>query len=296
MKMRRCALRLRIDNLTKTLKGERGYILLTMLLALAFVTISAIAVLPEISQQVRREREEEMVHRGTAYMRAIQRYYRKMGRYPNRIEDLEDSNIGRCLRKRYTDPLSVDGRTGKEADFDLLHQQDIASKYTSLLGQTPEESVGEGQASAPQAEVGDAENAGSDPNTPAPDMEGAAPDTKASVPVAKTASASSTPPNAKTADLTSSHKVETDPNSPAFGGAIVGVVSKNRGKSIREFYGKNHYNEWLFVFLPQMGVIDSLRGPVNPNVPNGNIGQTGSGPMDRNGPNQGLQPQPLQDP
>ena len=63
--------------------------MITLMLALAMITFALAVVLPDITQQIRRDREEEMMHRGTAYMRAIQHYYRKLGRYPTRIEDLE---------------------------------------------------------------------------------------------------------------------------------------------------------------------------------------------------------------
>jgi type II secretory pathway pseudopilin PulG len=33
--------------------------------------------------------------------------------------------------------------------------------------------------------------------------------------------------------------------------AFIGVVSKSKDKSIRLYQGKNHYNEWAFVYVPQ---------------------------------------------
>ena len=47
---------------------------------------------------------------GTEYQRAIQLYYRKLGRYPPSIEALENTNNIRFLRRRYKDPL-----TGEDA-------------------------------------------------------------------------------------------------------------------------------------------------------------------------------------
>ena len=82
--------------------------MITLMLALALITIALLAVLPDIHQQIQRDREEEMRHRGTAYMRAIQHFYKKFGRYPTRIEELENTNNLRFLRKRYKDPLNVD--------------------------------------------------------------------------------------------------------------------------------------------------------------------------------------------
>ena len=68
--------------------------------------------------QVKRDREEEMVHRGVQYSRAIRNYVKKNGRYPTRLEDLENTNNIRYLRKRFKDPVS-----GK--DFKLLHLGDV---------------------------------------------------------------------------------------------------------------------------------------------------------------------------
>src|SRR5271163_4456033 len=119
--------RLTITNHKLQMRGQRGYLMITLMFVLALITIGLLTVLPEIGQQIKRDREEEMRHRGTAYMRAIQHYYKKFGRYPSKIEDLENTNNLRYLRKRYTDPLSVDKSTGKEKekDFKFLRQQDI---------------------------------------------------------------------------------------------------------------------------------------------------------------------------
>src|SRR5258708_16513386 len=78
-----------------------------------------------------------MRHRGTAYMRAIQHFYKKLGRYPMRVEELEDTNNVRYLRKRYKDPMNKDPATGQEKDFKLLHQTDIGLNNEPVLGTTP---------------------------------------------------------------------------------------------------------------------------------------------------------------
>src|SRR4051794_18175651 len=95
-------------------KGEEGYILLFLLLIIALMTIFAATLVTTIRFEIRRDREEEMIHRGVQYTRAIRAYYRKFSRFPAKIEDLESTNQLRFLRKRYKDPL-----TGK--DFKLLH-------------------------------------------------------------------------------------------------------------------------------------------------------------------------------
>src|SRR5260370_20419300 len=107
--------------------SSRGYILITLMLFITLLAIAAMAVLPEISFQIKRDREEEMIHRAVAYSRAVKRYYKKFGRYPSRIEELESTNNMRFLRKRYKDPI-----TGK--DFKLLHLSDVMQARGPGLG------------------------------------------------------------------------------------------------------------------------------------------------------------------
>src|SRR5205823_4084387 len=69
----------------------------------------------------------EMIHRGVQYSRAIRNYYRKFGRYPTKLEDLESANNFRFLRKRYKDPI-----TG--GDFKLLHFGEVKLAFTGGMG------------------------------------------------------------------------------------------------------------------------------------------------------------------
>src|SRR6202522_2582094 len=121
----------------KSKNPERGYMMITLILALALMLIGLAAVLPAIKQRIVRDREIELRHRGNSYARAIQHFYKKFGRYPSRIEELENTNNIRFLRKRYTDPVNIDKKTGKERDFKLLHQQDISLNNGPVLGQVP---------------------------------------------------------------------------------------------------------------------------------------------------------------
>ena len=69
-------------------RSEHGYILLTLLLIIALMIIGAAVILPSITFEIKRDREEEMIHRGVQYSRAIRAYYKKFGRYPAKLEDL----------------------------------------------------------------------------------------------------------------------------------------------------------------------------------------------------------------
>src|SRR5215471_17820256 len=111
-------------------RAESGYVLLVLLLSLALMIIVAAAVAPTISFDIKRDREEEMIHRGVQYSRAIRGYYKKFGRYPVKLEDLESANNLRFLRKRYKDPI-----TGQ--DFKLLHFGDVKLTFSGgMLGGT----------------------------------------------------------------------------------------------------------------------------------------------------------------
>src|ERR1035438_2855073 len=121
----------------KSQNPQRGYMLITLMLMVALMSIALLAVLPSIRLQIQRDRELEMQHRGTAYMRAIQHFYKKFGRYPSRVEELENTNNMRFLRKRYTDPVNIDRATGKEKPFKFLTQLDISLNNGPVLGLNP---------------------------------------------------------------------------------------------------------------------------------------------------------------
>jgi len=80
--------------------------MLTLLLAMAVMAIFAGVIASSIAFDIKRDREEELIHRGVQYSRAIRAYYKKFGRYPTKIEDLENTSNLRFLRKRYKDPMN----------------------------------------------------------------------------------------------------------------------------------------------------------------------------------------------
>jgi hypothetical protein len=45
------------------------------------------------------------------------------------------------------------------------------------------------------------------------------------------------------------------------------------------FFDKNHYNDWLFIYLPMADRGGLLSGPVNPSMPTGNMGGLTPGQM-----------------
>jgi len=118
-------------------QSEGGYLLLAILLMMAFMIIAATYIVgPRVVQQIKRDREEEMIHRGTEYMRAIKKFYKKNGRYPSSLDDLDKGQI-RYLRKRYKDPLTKDGK------WKLLNYGDIQTLLNAAAPGTPAAQLGQ---------------------------------------------------------------------------------------------------------------------------------------------------------
>src|SRR5271165_4033306 len=125
---------------------DGGYMLLAILLLMAVMIVAATVEAPRLVQQMKRDREEEMIHRGTEYARAIKKFYKKFGRYPANLEQLENTNQIRFLRKRYQDPLTKDGK------WKLLNYGDIQTLLNPNAPGTPAAALGaQGQGAFGQA-------------------------------------------------------------------------------------------------------------------------------------------------
>jgi len=205
-----------------------GYVLLSLLLILAFIAIAAGIAAPSIAFEIKRDREEELIHRGYQYTRAIRMYASKTGRFPLKVEDLQDTAGVRYIRKLYKDPL-----TGGE--FKLLHQSDMPA----LGGGT---------------NLNLANTAGTPTN--------GSPGFNPSIPRLPQQMQAQTPPpdgSAQPSDAGAGADSAGDnsANRPqVFSGSmgvIFGVASKSKDKTIREFNHKNHYNDWLFFYYPPYG-------------------------------------------
>lgn len=101
---------------------EGGYILISILFMLTLMVVGLAVVAPRMKTAIQRDNEEELVRRARQYTRAIQLYYRKFGRFPNSVEQLEDTNRIRFLRKKYVDPV-----TGKD-EWKLLRYGQVRPK------------------------------------------------------------------------------------------------------------------------------------------------------------------------
>jgi type II secretory pathway pseudopilin PulG len=275
---------------------EGGYLLLAILLMMALMIIAATVEAPRLVQQMKRDREEEMVHRGTEYARAIKKFYKKFGRYPTSLEQLDNTNQIRFLRRRYKDPLTKGGK------WTLLHYGDIQALALGLAAPgTPAAGLGSPGATpsgaaltngpgsdgsgapwptmpvvspqyipGPESEGSGGTFAGSPPQSPqympGPDSEGsggtfagkgAQPGSGLGTsPLAKIASGQTGAPGSSSS---------AGDNQTFGGGAIVGVASLSKDPTIRIYNKKKKYNEWQFIYDPMSDRPNVLlRGPYQP--------------------------------
>jgi type II secretory pathway pseudopilin PulG len=289
-------------------RQQSGYILLMMMLFIALMAIAALAALPSMEMQVKRDREEEMIHRGAQYARAIRHYVKKFGRYPTSIADLQDTNDVHFLRKAYKDPI-----TGK--DFRLLHMGDVqmlmggAGFGGGTFTGNPGAAAGAGQPGMPVGVPITSSNTSSGAvvqpdNSGTPDSSGTNTNgDNSSAGSADGQSSDGQSSNASSSNGSSSNGPSGGPGGQVFGGGpIMGVASASKDKTIRKFNNKEHYNEWLFVYDPTNDRA-LITGPYQPTLMGQGIGQpiggaNGSGmqntPGTGNQVNTGFGMQPMQ--
>src|SRR5438552_2511824 len=94
---------------------EGGWALLTIVFFATLLVLSLSAVAPRWAFEGQRDREDQLISRGKGYTRAIQLYFRKFRRYPARMEELENTNQVRFLRRKWADPI-----TGSD-EWRILH-------------------------------------------------------------------------------------------------------------------------------------------------------------------------------
>ncbi len=292
---------------------EQGYILLTLMFLAALVILSLAALAPQIAQQVKRDQEEELIHRGVQYARAIQHFYKKTGRYPVSLSELDNLNNVRFLRKHYKDPI-----TGK--DFKLLHFGEVqvmmgagipgavsAANMANVRGAVNPQAAMLSQGGfsqvtgltqsqmnqAAQAQVM-FQNMPSTTNPPGlnssdtsigSQMQGSAGGVAAGDSGTDAGSSSNAPEGS---NATSAFGT---PGQNIGGGPIVGVASTSKKKSIREFNKKNHYKDWQFIYDPSSDRGGLLNTPAQPNLSvSSSQGNAPAGP----GQGQGWAPQSQQ--
>jgi hypothetical protein len=267
--------------------SHQGYILVILTLFVALAAFATLATAPRVVQQLRRDREEEMIHRGAQYARAIRKFVKKNGVYPTSLDQLENTNHVRYLRRRYKDPFSPDGK------WRLLHIGDVPFMGIGQTGQTGQTGEATNQQTQPGAPLGQAT---SQPNQPgallgqptagsssmgqslgqlgtqlgvqpagalgsglsngiAGDKEGMGSQQNDQGPSGQPEAKAQAEDNKNASGTSGTGAMSSQPSTPhqgiTFGGgAILGVASASERQGIKEFNGKNKYKEWYFVYDP----------------------------------------------
>jgi type II secretory pathway pseudopilin PulG len=221
-------------------KSQAGYLLLSVMLLITLMLIMLAVELPRVTQQIKRAREEELVHRGMEYAKAVKKFRRKMNTLPNSIDQLQDTNHIRFLRKRYKDPM-----TGED-DWKLVH---VGEAEIQLPKNNNPGLAGSGN---PGLQGGTFSGGAANP------AGGANP---TATPTGQTGLLGGPQPPSNPNQLGSLQVSNPAGAGQTFGGpGIIGVVSTSKGTGIKEFHDSNRYDEWLFVYDPRLELAAGANG------------------------------------
>jgi hypothetical protein len=243
------------------------------MMAATVVLVGLTAALPSIYQEGQREREQELIFRGTQYARAIASFHQKFQRYPTSVQELTKLTNGwRFLRKEFADPMTPSGK------WRFIHANAQGVLLDSKTQPTPSGGQGlpgAGQGASGFGMSGPASMGGS---TFGPQGTGGG------------ALGSQGMGGSGFGQSTGSFSPDSNPgggpsntqqSSGFFGGGtqgggtyIVGVASTSHKQAIRIWNQKTHYDEWEFIGidLGALGIATSM-----PGLPQGAGGQPGQG-------------------
>jgi type II secretory pathway pseudopilin PulG len=119
-------------------KASSGYAMAALLVGLAVMAVLLGVAMPTWSHMIRREKEEELIFRGTQYARAINQYQRRFANAsPATLDVLIEQ---RLLRKKFRDPMSTDDK----GEFQLLYLSSRAGGPQGTTGTGRAGGIGQG--------------------------------------------------------------------------------------------------------------------------------------------------------
>lgn len=267
--------------------ADAGYALLMALFIGALMIIAAAVAIPNLVTEDRRQKEALMIWRGRQYARAIGLFYRKTGRFPHDLEELE-KGVGdvHFLRKAYKDPMN-----GEDGSWRLIYLgpggqligslcwQTMAEYQAAVMGMSPQGMGipgGPGVAApagaafggaASGATSGDGASAGVIPAAPTC---GAPPNAAArQTGSAQQLGAFANPQGAGASTImqqsstfsSSQPKAQVIAEGQMVGGNLVGVASKVKQKSLKTYLGGKTYQQWEFIWNPLQGQANGAASP-----------------------------------
>ena len=248
------------------LHGQAGYAMAALLVAMSIMAIMMTVVMPVWKQAAQREKEEELIFRGQQYAHAIGLFQKKFANaFPPNFDVLVEQ---RFLRKKFKDPITND---------DFLPLPGGVGAGAPGAGGAP------GSATPGAQPIG--QRGGAQPPGGGSGM------TTARQPSQSSGTGSPTSGSGSPTQPGGALRGVSDIGTPGAGGGttagVGGVASKSKDSSIRLYNGRGHYNEWVFVYVPQVQAPGAgapgtaTPGPVVPGQRGGGRGgQRGSGPFD----------------
>ncbi len=262
--------------LTKARRKQGGYALLLVVFLTALVVVGTMSIGLRILTEGRREKEQEMIWRGKQYTRGIKLYYRKLGRFPNSMDDLVKPKVGnlRFMRQAYKDPMNKE-----DGSWRLIYVGPAGNLIGSL--KPPQGGI---QMPVPGGQAGAAAGSsfGSFGSQPAPAGGIASPGNAPGASGTGTG-ATGTGTGAQGTDTTGtgtdSQAVPTGDTPNIMGGNIIGVGSKVNQSSVMVYEKAHNYRLFEFIWDPSqdLGVVASPGTSIG--TPAGTPGQNPAGSL-----------------
>jgi hypothetical protein len=240
--------------LTNARNSQGGYALLLVVFLLALLVVGTMSISLRVLTQGRREKEEEMIWRGKQYTRGIKLYYRKLGRFPNSMDDLVKPKVGnlRFMRQAYKDPMNKE-----DGSWRLIYVGPGGNLIGSL--KPPQGGI---QMPVAGGQAGGAAGStfgsfGSQP-TPVPAGGIGAPGAAPAAPGTGTLGTGATGTGAQGTDATGtgtdSQAVPTANTPVVMGGNIIGIGSKINHPSVIVYETAHNYRLYEFIWDPSKDV------------------------------------------
>lgn len=258
--------------------GQDGYAMAALVVGIAVMGVLASVAMPVLSQTMQREKEAELIFRGEQYARAVGLFQRKFGpgSLPPNLDTLFDQ---RFLRKKYKDPITgKDFRPVTMAEAASLSATPMpAATATGANGQPGQlRNGGRGTAmGAFQGGTGTSGLGGIPTGLGAmPGGMGGQMGSPMGTPAGLPQGAGGAPPGGGLGQgggigqggglpgATGARPGQGGTGAPGNNqqGGIAGVVSRSTAASVLLYNGKDHYDQWGFVYNPTTTVAGGAAG------------------------------------
>ena len=285
--------------LTRSRRNQGGYALLLVVFLTALLVVSTASIGLKIVTEGKREKEQEMIWRGKQYTRGIKMYYRKLGRFPNSLDDLTKPKIGniRFMRQAYKDPMNKE-----DGSWRLIYVGPagnlIGSLNQSLNSVQMPGAGGIGQPATGPGTIGGQTGTGIFGSNPAPGSTGATPGGFGPGSTGTTPAAPGTPGTATgTGTGTDTQAVPTGDTPTIMGGSIIGIGSKINQPSVIIFEKAQNYRLFEFIWDPSKDLgavgIGGQQIGTPPGTPQPGQSPTGQPPTGIGQPPNPMNPQPI---